>query len=71
MSNKKPKVVYTIREASGDRKFWRPIGAAFENKDGSLNVVLDSLPIDGKLHIRDAREDERKEAHAEVASASA
>jgi hypothetical protein len=27
--------------------------AAFENRDGSLSVVLDALPVDGKLQIRD------------------
>ncbi|WP_158620513.1 MULTISPECIES: hypothetical protein [Corallococcus] len=25
-------------------------------KDGSLNVLLDVLPLDGKLHVREAAE---------------
>ena len=28
-------------------------GSAFVNKDGSLNILLDVLPLDGKLHVRD------------------
>ena len=53
---KKCKVVYTVRESGEGKKFWCSIGRAFDNKDGSLNVVLDALPIDGKLHIREPRE---------------
>jgi len=32
------------------------VGVAFENSDGSLNVKLDCLPLNGKLHIRERRE---------------
>jgi hypothetical protein len=35
------------------REKWTKIGVAFQNRDGSLSVLLDSLPVDGKLHIRD------------------
>jgi hypothetical protein len=31
-------------------------GTAGVNRDGSLNVSLDVLPIDGKLHVREAPE---------------
>ena len=44
---------YTVRDRGEDRKpYWAIIGSAFTNKDGSLNVVLDSLPIDGKIVVR-------------------
>jgi hypothetical protein len=36
-----------------DRTMWIRIGTAFTNRDGSLNVVLDALPVNGKLHIRE------------------
>ncbi len=29
------------------------IGIAFENRDGSFNVKLDALPVNGTIHIRD------------------
>jgi hypothetical protein len=46
------KICYVITEKNG-KKFWNRIGAAFENKDGSLNVKLDSLPIGGEMQIRE------------------
>lgn len=47
------KVVYQIVERKGQPPFWSRIGVAWVNKDGSLNVALNSLPVDGKMHIRD------------------
>ncbi len=55
MSNRKD--VFTIIDKGEGRKaYWHKIGAAFENKDGSLTVHLDSLPFNGKLQIREPRE---------------
>ena len=49
--------VWTIRKGKdGERDFWKCIGTAFINRDGSLNVMLDALPLDGKLHIREPKE---------------
>ncbi len=47
--------VFTIRKWKGGSS-WLRIGAAFINKDGSMNVRLDALPIDGQLHVREAAE---------------
>jgi hypothetical protein len=46
------KIVYHITENKG-KSYWTRVGVAFVNRDDSLNVKLDVLPIDGKLHIRD------------------
>jgi len=43
--------------------FWMRVGTAFANRDGSVNVYLDALPLGGKLQIREAREAE-EDAHA-------
>ena len=45
--------VFSIR---GDRgsSIWVRAGSAWVNKDGSMNVLLDVLPLDGKLHVREA-----------------
>jgi hypothetical protein len=52
--------VYSIIEKEGrDKAFWLKLGACFTNRDGSLSVLLDALPKDGKLHIR-ARNPERE-----------
>ena len=50
------KAVYGIVQRDGmEKSFWTRIGAAFENKVGSLNVKLDFLPasMDTMLQIRD------------------
>lgn len=48
-------VAYTIR-SRGERSFWIRIGVAFVNQDGSLNLYLDAMPLDGKLQLREARD---------------
>ena len=48
----KPKVVYAIIDRP-PRKHWLRIGLAFVNRDGSLNVRIDAVPLTGRLHIRD------------------
>lgn len=55
------KIVYNIT-GKGEMKFWNKIGVAFVNRDGSLNVKLESFPINGEMHIRDyvPKEDENK-----------
>jgi len=51
--------VFSIREGKGGT-VWVRAGSAFVNRDGSLNVLLDVLPLDGKLHVREAGD--RREA---------
>lgn len=47
-------VVFSIRKHDrGGGYVWTRSGTAFSNKDGSLNVVLEVLPLNGRLHIRD------------------
>ena len=54
--SKNYQVVYTVvtRERDG-QKFWLRVGAAFRNRDGSVNVKLDAMPTNGELQIRDPR----------------
>jgi hypothetical protein len=53
--------VYTIIEKQGMEKcFWIKVGACFTNRDGSFNVFLDALPVNGKLHIRPRTEKEEQ-----------
>ena len=60
MNSESMKDVYQITEIEGKKAVWTRIGAAFINKDSSINVILNCLPIDGRLHIRD-RNNNRKE----------
>ncbi len=52
--------VFSIRESKTSEgrvsSVWVRAGSAWLNVDGSMNVFLDVLPLDGKLHIREALE---------------
>ena len=49
--------VFSVRKAENNgAAIWVRAGYAWANRDGSANVTLDVLPLDGKLHIREAGE---------------
>lgn len=50
---KKRYSVFSVKESKSGH-IWTRAGAAFVNRDGSLNVVLDVLPLDGRLHVRES-----------------
>lgn len=58
----KLKDVYVITEREGHDSFWSKIGVAFVNRDDSLNVVLDAIPLTGKIHIRERSKKKEGEA---------
>jgi hypothetical protein len=60
--NIKTKVVYTVIERPGARAFWTRIGVGWHNRDGSLALRLDAVPITGLLQVRDQeqRDDQSK-----------
>ena len=63
-SGRKLWAVFTIVEPQGTSKaIWRRIGSAFANKDGSFRLLLDALPVNGTLHMREAEVESA--AHAE------
>lgn len=57
-TGRKKWAVYTIRERSGlEKPIWLRVGIAFINRDGSFSLYLDAQPLDGKLHMREWREE--------------
>jgi hypothetical protein len=56
------KLVYQIVERKDGKSFWNRVGAAFTNRDGSLTLKLDSIPIGGTMQVRDwePRDSERE-----------
>ena len=50
--NAKMKIVYTVVERQG-KSFWTRVGGGFFNRDGSINVKLDAIPVSGTLQLRD------------------
>lgn len=61
----KTKAVYQIIESEKlEKPIWRRIGTAFVNRDDSLNLEVESLPVSGKMHVRDflpREHDEKRE----------
>ncbi len=54
--------VYAIPEKreGAEKTFWTKIGVAFWNRDGSINILLDALPLGtNRLQVREVREDPR------------
>lgn len=57
---------YTVIKRDGKEDFWLNLGVAFEHEDhGGYNLLLQALPIDGKLVLRRYKEDEEEEAPEE------
>ena len=55
--------VYTVIRREGQDDYWLNIGLAFPHKDGSgFNIVLQALPLDGKIVCREISDDEPAEA---------
>ena len=54
---KETKIVYSITK-TGDKSFWSQVGIASENKDGSIGILLNAVPLSGRLQIRKRKEKE-------------
>jgi hypothetical protein len=64
--------VYAINEKDGDRAaWWQKIGLAFQNRDGSIGIYLDALPLGtNKLQVREQKDEPRAGTGAPPAGAS-
>ena len=52
--------VFVVEEREGQDPFWLKIGAAWANKDEKgFNLVLQALPLDGRLVLREYKEPEK------------
>ncbi len=62
--------VFSIKKLQGERdgSIWTRAGTAWLNRDGSFNITLDVLPLDGRLHVREAV-DKKDETGPNAASA--
>jgi hypothetical protein len=60
---KKPWVAYHITNRPGMKgRVWSRIGTAWLNRDGSISLLLEAIPIDGKVNIREPIKDVRRPA---------
>lgn len=52
---------YTVVKREGKEDFWLNLGVAFAHDDGEgFNLLLQALPIDGKIVLRSYREEEEE-----------
>lgn len=57
---------YAVRKVGKD-SFWTKIGAVFPHKDGTgLTLMLDALPIDGRVVLRAPKDAPASEEAAEA-----
>jgi hypothetical protein len=58
------KMVWTMVERSQGngptKSYWTRVGVGFVNRDGSINLRLDAIPISGTLQVRDWEPYERR-----------
>ena len=50
---KKPDfVAFSIRDRGEQKAKWTEVGVAFRNKDGGFTVLVDVVPLNGKIVLR-------------------
>ena len=50
---------YSVIKREGQDDYWLNLGLAFPHKDGGgFNIILQALPIDGKIVCREITDDE-------------
>jgi hypothetical protein len=58
---------YSVIKREGQDDFWLNIGLVFAHKDDSgFNIMLQALPLDGKIVCRTIVEDDEQQPQAEV-----
>jgi len=69
------KVIAPHERRDGNGKYWSKLGTAYVNKDNSINVYLDTIPIGQKdgvmIQLREYTDDELRERAERKASYSA
>ena len=54
------KAVWTVVDRGQGKSFWTRVGVGFVNRDGSLTLRLDAIPINGNLQVREWQEYDRR-----------
>lgn len=60
--NRKMKHLWMVEEQNG-KTFWTKVGIAFENADGSYNMELSAIPVNGRLVMRDPAPELRRQGY--------
>jgi hypothetical protein len=60
---------YSVIKRDGQDDYWLNLGLVFPHKDGSgFNIILQALPLDGKIVCREIAEDDAAEPAAKPRS---
>jgi len=59
-------VVFAVRKTDKGATIWSRAGNAWVNRDDSVNIYLDVLPISGRLHIREVPEETKRAVDAQL-----
>jgi hypothetical protein len=58
MTNDPVLIAYTVKDQRGKKSIWRRIGVAFPHDKGAgLTVLLDALPMDGRIVLVEPKAD--------------
>ena len=58
---------YSVIKRDGQDDYWLNLGLVFPHKDGSgFNIILQALPLDGKIVCREIAEDDAAEPAAQA-----
>ncbi len=53
---------YSVIKRDGKDDFWLPVGAAYFHDDkAGLNILLQAMPLDGKIVLREFKEAEEEQ----------
>jgi hypothetical protein len=64
METKTMKAVFTVVERSSGKSSWTRVGVGFVNQDGSMNLRLDAIPVNGMLQVREWEPFDRRGSEA-------
>ncbi|HEY1693472.1 MAG TPA: hypothetical protein VIY73_10150 [Polyangiaceae bacterium] len=56
----------TLTGSGATKSFWTRVGVGFVNRDGSITLRLDALPINGTLQVREWEPYERRQEGGEL-----
>ena len=64
--SKNMKSVYTVVDRGQGKSTWVRVGVGFTNRDGSLNLRLDAIPVNGMLQVREWEPGDRRSDSADT-----
>jgi hypothetical protein len=67
------KAVFAVVDRGAGKSYWTRVGVGFVNRDGSITLKLDAIPVNGTLQVREweSREDGARRANDDGDAAQA